>query len=203
MAITRISQSTVKEGLEKFNSFYGGFTPVFGDFDSIATVTVGSGGATSIEFNGIPQDYSHLQIRMIGRSTRSATDDYIGLRMNRVLSSSYAYHAILGDGSSAKAQAGTSQTFIDVERLSAATALSNGFGAAIINILDYSSSSKNKTISAIGGYNNNSTQTINCGFSSGFLASTSAITSITLLAQSGTSNFSEYSTAALYGVKTP
>ena len=36
-----------------------------GDFESIATVTVGGGGAASIEFTSIPGTYQHLQIRGI------------------------------------------------------------------------------------------------------------------------------------------
>ena len=36
-------------------------------YESIATVTVGSGGAANVEFTSIPGTYTHLQIRMLGR----------------------------------------------------------------------------------------------------------------------------------------
>jgi hypothetical protein len=34
------------------------------DFDSIATTTVGAGGASTITFSSIPSTYRHLQIRL-------------------------------------------------------------------------------------------------------------------------------------------
>jgi hypothetical protein len=41
-----------------------------GDFESIATVSVGSGGAADVEFTSIPATYTHLQIRGIGNCHR-------------------------------------------------------------------------------------------------------------------------------------
>ena len=43
-----------------------------GDFESIATVTVGSGGASSIEFTSIPGTYQHLQVRGLLRQSSSS-----------------------------------------------------------------------------------------------------------------------------------
>jgi hypothetical protein len=37
-------------------------------YESIATVTVGGGGAATVAFTSIPATYTHLQIRGIGRS---------------------------------------------------------------------------------------------------------------------------------------
>jgi hypothetical protein len=39
--------------------------PPVGDFESIATVTVGGGGAANVEFTSIPATYTHLQLRII------------------------------------------------------------------------------------------------------------------------------------------
>jgi hypothetical protein len=36
-----------------------------GDYESIATVTVGSGGAANVEFTSIPATYTHLQLRLL------------------------------------------------------------------------------------------------------------------------------------------
>ena len=41
-------------------------------YSKIASVTVGSGGSTSIEFLAIPQNYTDLVIKVSGRSARSA-----------------------------------------------------------------------------------------------------------------------------------
>ena len=42
------------------------------DFESIATVSVGSGGAANVEFTSIPATFTHLQIRAILKTTTSA-----------------------------------------------------------------------------------------------------------------------------------
>lgn len=173
------------------------------DFESIATVTVGSGGASSIEFTSIPGTYQHLQLRMIGRSTRSSTDDYCWVQFNSDTGSNYAYHLLVGNGADATASGYASQTGIDAERLSGSTATANAFGAIVMDLLDYSSTTKNKTLRCFGGYNNNTTTTINVGHTSGLWMNTSAITSVTLTAQAGSSNFAQYTTAALYGIKAP
>ena len=44
---------------------------VLSSYDSIATVTVGSGGSSSIVFSSIPQTYKHLQIRGFVQTTRA------------------------------------------------------------------------------------------------------------------------------------
>jgi hypothetical protein len=73
-----------------------------GAYDSIATYTVGSGGAADVEFTSIPATYTHLQIRGIARSARSGeTDDNIALQFNADTGSNYAHHDINGNGSSA------------------------------------------------------------------------------------------------------
>ena len=46
---------------------------ITGSYESIATVTVGSGGSSYIEFTSIPGTYTHLQIRGILRNTGSSS----------------------------------------------------------------------------------------------------------------------------------
>ena len=56
-------------------AIYGdGTGAVPGDYQSIATTTVGAGGAASISFTSIPATYQHLQIRAIGRSSNTVED---------------------------------------------------------------------------------------------------------------------------------
>ncbi len=166
-------------------------------YESIATVTVGSGGAANIEFTSIPSTYQHLQIRGIGRSTRSATIDDLAIRVNSDTGSNYAYHILRGDGASAIAAAGATQTTGYAGRIAAATATSSVFGVAVIDILDYSNANKYKTIRSLGGSDNNGNG--NVEYESNLWMNTNAITSILLYAPSY--NFAQYSSFALYGIK--
>jgi hypothetical protein len=168
-----------------------------GDFESIATVTVGAGGASSVQFTSIPSTYAHLQIRGIARSTNSVTSVNISLQFNGVTSSSYAWHWIYGDGSSVVASNDSNTTLAYVARGAGASASSSIFGAAVIDIFDYANSNKNKTIRALSGHDNNGSGY--AWFASGLFNSTNAISSITMNVQDG--NFAQYSSFALYGIK--
>jgi hypothetical protein len=170
-----------------------------GAYESIATITVPSGGAASIQFTGIPQNYAHLQIRGIARSTRSQTGDYIALQLNADTGSNYAYHGLTGNGSTASAFGLATQTFMDVERAAAASATASVFGASVFDILDYANTNKYKTMRNLGGFDNNGSGEI--FLTSGLWQNTNAVTTITLKTQGGTSNFAQYSTFALYGIK--
>ncbi len=170
-----------------------------GDFESIATVTVGSGGAANIEFTSIPGTYQHLQIRMIARSTTSNASSYALLRFNGDTGANYAWHWLNGNGASAAASGSGGSTEGYVEEFTGNTATASIFGAAVIDILDYASTSKNKTVRALAGNDRNGSGRLYVY--SDLWASTSAITTITLPVNSG--NWAQYTTAALYGVKAP
>jgi hypothetical protein len=56
-------------------SFSTGVAPSTTSYESIATVTVGSGGsAANVEFTSIPATYTHLQIRGIARTASHGVD---------------------------------------------------------------------------------------------------------------------------------
>ena len=168
-----------------------------GDFESIATVTVTTATQANIEFTSIPSTYTHLQLRGIGRTDRSATGDSMKVQVNGVTSNSYAFHQLGGDGASAFSDNGTSQANMLAQRLAGATANSNVFGAIVIDILDYKNTNKNTTIRSLGGCDNNGDGFVI--FGSGLYNATTAITSIKLLPGSGT-NFLTNTTFALYGI---
>ena len=77
-------------------------------YESIATVTVGAGGSSSISFSSIPSTYKHLQIRSINLS--SSTDNNILMRFNSDSGANYSRHYVYGDGASVGASATTSAT---------------------------------------------------------------------------------------------
>jgi hypothetical protein len=169
-----------------------------GDYESIATVTVGSGGAANVEFTSIGTDWTHLQVRAIGRTNRAAIGDYINIQMNGITTATYALHELVGDGSSASVGNGVSQTATATQRFAGSTATASVFGAFVLDILDYQNTNKNKTIRGLGGADNNGSGIV--AFTSGVFLSTNAITSLKFFPGVG-SSFNQYSHFALYGIK--
>jgi hypothetical protein len=170
-------------------------TSVPNDYESIATVTVGSGGASSVSFTSIASTYKHLQVRILTRSTFGANEWPIFVQLNSS-SSGYAYHDLQGNGSSASASGSSSQSLMQLGDTSAASGTANSFGVFILEILDYADTNKNKTGRTLYGYDLNGTGKV--GHRSGLWANTSAVTSLSF----GTGgNFAQYSSFALYGIK--
>jgi hypothetical protein len=165
-------------------------------FESIATVTVGAGGSSTISFSSIPSTYTHLQIRLFGLVTSSAN---LTIRLNGDTGTNYiGGHQMQGDGSSV--QVNYSSTNTSCDRLGLYINSSSYPGASIIDILDVNLTSKYKTIRALTGSDGNGTGTATdwrIGFHSGAWMSTSAVTSIDIISAS----WRQYTTAALYGVK--
>lgn len=178
------------------------YTPV-GSYDSLATITVPSGGLASITFAGIPAGYRHLQIRMSAQTNKATYGrDSFKMTFNGDTGSNYSYHEIVGDGAVA-AYAGTSATSIFLDAVSTGVA-TNVFSANIIDVLDYSSVTKNKTIRQLGGVDHNG---LIAGYggevalcSGLWMNSSTAVISITLAPWTGTL-WNQYSTFALYGIK--
>lgn len=171
---------------------------VAGDYQSIATTTVGAGGTATVTFSSIPATYTHLQIRASGRTNRSAGggDDNIKITLNS--DTTYSWHYLLGDGASAAVGGGTSSSAVLQVGFPGATA-TTAFSATVIDILDYTSTSKNKTIRTLSGYDVNGAGII--GLSSGLdYATPAAITSVTLSSWNA-ATIVQYSTFALYGIK--
>jgi hypothetical protein len=187
------------------NWFGNQFVSVPGSFESISTVTVGSGGSTSgIEFTNIPSTYTHLQIRGIARETVTAgnyTSLYIYL--NGDTANNYSAHYLAGNGASASAYAWANNSGILGSFLTAADAIASNFGVFIVDILDYANTNKYKITRTLNGFDNNGTGATDfnkgaVSLSSGNWRSTNAITSIKL---TGPSTLAQYSTFALYGIK--
>jgi hypothetical protein len=168
-----------------------------GAYDSLATVTVPSGGVASIEFAGIPTGYKHLQVRGIARGTTADTSVLLRIQLNSDTGSNYARHNITGDGSSASATNDASQTVGGVGNISAANATASIFGTVVCDILDYANTNKYKTIRSLAGNDRNGSGVV--GLFSSLWMNTNAISTIKLFPAAA--NFAEYSTFALYGIK--
>jgi hypothetical protein len=179
------------------NTVFNPWAPA-GAMDALGSVTVPSGGLSSITFSAIPQTYTHLQIRFISRDSRSVSgvNSPMEMQFNGDTGNNYARHDIYGDGSSAGAEAAASTNAIWMNSSGNANA-SNMFGGGVIDILDYTNANKNKTSRALSGGDYNG-----AGFlmlSSGVWMNTSPITSITFFGY--TAPFLQYSNFSLYGIR--
>jgi hypothetical protein len=171
----------------------GGAAPEVGDYESIQTYTVGSGGQAAVTFSSIASTYKHLQIRATwANSTGSDT----WMRLNSDTGSNYAAHFLNGNGSAAAGGAitgaGATGTYLGY------SGSTTSFTAAVVDILDYTSTNKNKTTRSLTGYDANGSGQIYL-FSSLWFATPAAVTTLTIAPASGT--IKEYSSFALYGIK--
>jgi len=170
-----------------------------GNFDSIATVTVGAGGQTTITFSSIPSTYKHLQLRYIARQTGGgAGGASIFMKINSDAGNNYAQHILYGTGASAAAGASTSRANISYQLMASNGDTASIFGAGVTDFLDYQNTNKYKTIRSINGLDLNNTSG-QLWFVSGLWQNTNAISQLDFTAETG--NFAQYSTFALYGVK--
>lgn len=159
---------------------------------AIATVTVGSGGASDITFSSIPATYTDLLIKASVRGSYSGAT--IAFRLNPNSStSSMASRVLYGDGASAASFTDT----IAYGNVTANSATSNTFGNLEFYIPNYAGSN-NKSISGDGVTENNATSALTY-FSASLWSNSSAISSIQMLPTVGT--ILQYSTATLYGIK--
>lgn len=168
-----------------------------GDYESIASTLVGAGNSSLITFSSIPQTYTHLQVRILGRATGPERAE---MRFNNDSgSTNYDTHRLVSDGSSASADAR-----IDRSALWLASAgpigIANTSSYAtplIIDILDYKNTDKYKTIRTLSGTDQNGTGSLE--ITSGYWKNTSAINRIDL--SIATYNWAQHTSVALYGIK--
>ena len=156
----------------------------------ISSVTVGSGGAATIDFNSIPSTYTDL---LLVHSTRAALAGQYGINISfNGSSSGFTGRYLQGNGSAASS--GTSTQFIGISPGTGYTA--NTFGNGSVYIPNYAGST-NKSFSADDVIENNAT-TAYADLIAGLWSNTAAITSISITP--ATTSFLQYSTAYLYGI---
>jgi hypothetical protein len=167
-------------------------------FESIATA-VGTGSSGTITFSSIPSTYKHLQVRLDARVT--VANLATSMRVNNDSSSLYARHALFGTGASVSAAGSASQTSISwIDFVTGSNSAANIEGVGILDIHDYASTTKTKTIRLLGGYDtNNGSDGGLITLQSGLYNSTSAITRLDFLVAAG--NWATSTTFSLYGIK--
>ena len=167
-------------------------------YESIATVSL-SGTQTTITFSSIPSTYKHLQLRA---NVRGAGGAWNFLTFNGdTTQSNYYAHELAGNGSSAYANAYAGGSSPKGIQLFVTYGFSNIFTGAVIDILDYTSTNKAKTVRCLSGWDGNGTTPPGeVRLTSGlWSASPAAITSLSLVTNSG--DYQQYSHFALYGIK--
>jgi len=200
-----IQVSTLLSGSLTTPSAKGAFEPP-GDFQSIATVSVGSGGTGSISFTSIPSTFKHLQVRGIMQTNRGTYPlEEIKLQFNSDTGSNYNYYQLAADGQagSVYTQGATSATFVNIDH--SGTSTGGTWGIIVLDILDYTSTAINKTVRGLAGYSHLTGTTggyagiasLNNGL---WRNNSTAISSMTFAPRFSTL-FTEYTHLALYGVK--
>lgn len=184
------------------------FTPS-SSYDALATYTVGAGGISSITFAGLPTggQYTHLQIRGVSRTNRATYNtDNFKIRINDDTGNNYSWHSLNSapNSPSNAANAGSESSVSYIAPFSTATSVETGiFGGAVIDVLDYASTSKYKTVRGLSGADTNGQASGYAGYfsvTSGLWRSTATVNSITLYPDYG-SNFLQHTQFSIYGVR--
>lgn len=159
----------------------------------VSTVTVGSGGAASIEFTSIPQTGTDLMIVASTRMTGSSNYNALGYISINGQQANFSNRYLLGNGATAST---SSDNLTPLFFSNGETSTSNTFGNATIYIPNYTSST-NKSISIDAVSENNATNA-NQAIEAGLWSQTAAITSFSIIRSGFT--LDQYSTASLYTI---
>lgn len=167
------------------------------DYDSIATVTVGTTGIQQIDFTSIPQTYRHLQLRIMMKADSSSTPENYYLQINSDTGNNYAIHQLSGNGATASAGGTSTGAYQGVgPNAVPSNNEANVFAVSIYDILDYKDTNKYTTARGLHGYDANGSGSI-C-LQSGLWLNTAAITALRWWRPT---NIKVNSTFALYGIK--
>jgi hypothetical protein len=170
-------------------------------FESIATVTA-TGTPSTIDLTSIPSTYQHLQLRIFAQQNGQGWYFFVN---GDTTNANYATHYLesYADGSGVltlKASGSTSNTlFMNNSSFTDKSNFPNVWGAIIIDIHDYASTTKYKTMRYFGAWDANSSAAYSSCVSLGsqLWENTSAITSLRF----NGSGITNGSTFALYGIK--
>lgn len=160
----------------------------------IQTVTVGSGGAASIEFTSIPQIYTDLLVLYSLRGSQAQVYTQASLTFN-ASSTGYYWRMLQGTGTSMGNQSVTNGSNIGGFNGTGSSATANTFGNLRLYIPNYAGSQfKSCSINDVLETNASTTY---MALVAGVWTNTNAITTITV---SGLNNWVQYSSASLYGI---
>lgn len=159
----------------------------------LAFTEIGASGQAEIEFASISQNYTDLAILISARSTQSAGNDNLFIRLNN---SALNFTARIFEGTGTGTNMDTSARYLGA--IPAATSTSNTFGSILVYLPNYTSSSA-KSFS-VESVQENAQSVAYSHFMAGIWnpSPQAAITSIVLDPSGG--NFAQYSSATLFGI---
>lgn len=195
MSIKRLANASITGAGGKSSKLWDQ-TTTMGTYESIATITVNDNTGASIVFSNIPQNYTHLQIRAnvtLYYASGSGVSAYYLANVNGITVGSYN-HQIYGNGTGAY---GTTDSNIPIAYCQY-NVTPTYYAPAVIDFLDYTNTSKNKTIRSFSGWDANGSGVVG-SMSDLISANTNAISTIAL--SSGGAYFAINSQFALYGIR--
>ena len=158
----------------------------------ISSVTVGAGGASSIDFTSIPATYTDLVLKVSARNSSTGANNLLFTFNSST--SSFTMRQLYGTG----AAAGSATTPARYAGQYTGTDMTaSTFSSVDVYIPNYAGSN-NKSYSIDDTTENNAT-TSYAALSAGLWSNTAALTSITFALTGG--SLAQYSTAYLYGIK--
>jgi len=165
----------------------------------ISTVTVGSGGAASIEFTSIPATYTDLKVVTSFRATGTRTEDALVIRFNSdSTEANYTHRYLRGNGSATSSGVPTGYAGAYLGEVNGGTSTTSTFTSGEIYIPNYTSANQKSFSSDLAQEANQALAYTH--LVAGRWTGTASITNI-LFIDHNANNFAEYSSASLYGIK--
>jgi hypothetical protein len=168
-------------------------------FIPIQTVTVGSGGSSSIDFTSIPNTYTDLCLKFSLRDSRSSQGPgYLNLKFNDS-TTGYSMRILFTSTDDGSVVNGSNATDYLTYAINTNFSTANTFGNGELYISNYAGSTyKSVSVDAVSETNHAYNAAVR-GLTAFLWSNTAAITKITLYG--GSMPFLQHSTATLYGIK--
>lgn len=159
----------------------------------ITGVTVGGGG--NFVITGIPQTFTHLQLRATARSSNNAALRSVFYAIpNNDLTLIYDIHYLYGDGASVASNYVSNNQY-NAFTVAGSTANTNVYGSVIMDFLDYTNTNKNRVQRSLSGFDNNGSGFVS--LTSQLYRSTNAISSLGIYTEGAIASGSRID---LYGI---
>ena len=184
MGVNSLARDTIANTVKYSSALAGNDTAdiaLSSDFLIQEVILNGTASTVSFNLSGIDPTYKHLQLRMVDRQTGASGMVSAAIRFNADSGSNYSWHRLYATGGGMSSNAGSSQSDFIISGVPAGNETANVWAGAIVDILDFNSTSKFKTVRALSGAVGSAKEIY---LSSGNWRSLSAVTSIDINVQS-------------------
>lgn len=169
----------------------------------IQTITVGSGGAASIDFTSIPNTYTDLCVKLSMR-TNNTPDNFENVKItfnNSSGGTAYSDRLVYSNSTSALSASNSLQAQTYFQYADAGASTANTFSSTDIYIPNYAGSNyKSFSVESVTENNSAATNSAIASLAGELWSSTAAINQITFKPNVATL-FLQYSSASLYGIR--